>query len=161
MYQFDDNRTDVTIIWQKPITIEEVRFLEKDKCKDTYFYKIVGLYNGNHKLFYIGKCYEQYITTRIFQPDHIRKQADFKLAHKKHRLLVSLGDLSGDNYTSTQISNIESLLIYSHSNEDFTHIKNKQCSLSHSVIKNYRITNKGWRADKMYSIVAYGLFAKW
>ena len=160
MHQFEDNRIDVVIKWEKPITIEEVRHLQEEKCKDTYFYKIVGRHSNNFKLFYIGKCVEQFVTTRIFQKDHIQKQASFKDAHKKHKLMVSLGNLSNQELTPTQLSNVESLLIYSHTHDDFSYIKNKQCSLTHNVIKNYRITNRGFRQEGMYQTVAYGLFVK-
>lgn len=159
MHQFEHKRIDVTIQWDKPISIEEVKQLQQEKCKNTYFYKIVGRHNNNYKLFYIGKCIRQYVTVRIFQKDHIKKQAEFKEMHKKHKLMVSLGNLDGD-YSDTELGNIESLLIYSHTNDDFSFIKNKQCSLTHNVIKNYRIENKGWRAEKMYRTVAYGLFVR-
>jgi hypothetical protein len=161
MHQFEDKRTDISINWKKPITIEEVRFLQEEKCQDTYFYKIVGHYNGSYKLFYIGKCINQYITTRIFQKDHIEKQSKFKLDHKKHTLMVSLGNLTkGDDYTDSQLGNVENLLIYSHAHEDFSYMKNVQCRLNHNVIENYRITNRGWRDEGMYQAVAYGLFVK-
>jgi hypothetical protein len=160
MHQFEHKRKDITIVWQKPISIDEVKQLQENKCKNTYFYKIVGHYNSVYKLFYIGKCYKQYITTRIFQKDHIQKQANFKKDHKKHELMVSLGNLADEDYTSMQISNVESLLIYSHTHDDFSDIKNKQCRLNHNVIENYRIINKGWREENMYQIVAYGLFVK-
>lgn len=119
----------------------------------------MGRHNNNYKLFYIGKCIRQYVTVRIFQKDHIKKQAEFKEMHKKHKLMVSLGNLDGE-YSDTELSNIESLLIYSHTNDDFSFIKNKQCSLTHNVIKNYRIENKGWCAEQMYRTVAYGLFVR-
>jgi len=159
MHQFEHKRIDVVIKWQKPISIEEVRVLQQEKCKDTYFYKIVGRHNNKYKLFYIGKCIRQYVTTRIFQKDHISKQAEFKSMHKKHKLMVSQGNLEA-SYTDTELSNIESLLIYSHTNDDYSYIKNKQCSLSHNVIKNYRIENKGWVGENMYRTVAYGLFVR-
>ncbi|RFZ91224.1 hypothetical protein D0C36_20015 [Mucilaginibacter conchicola] len=161
MHQFEHKRIDVAIKWQKPVSLEEVSEIEADKCKDTYFYKIIGRHNNNFKLFYIGKCIEQYVTTRIFQKDHLIKQADFKEAHKKHKLLVSFGNLSEEQKLKpTELSNVESLLIYSHTHDDFSYIKNKQCSLSHNVIKNYRIINSGWREEGMYKIVAYGLFVR-
>jgi len=161
MHQFEDKRTDITITWKKPITIDQLKFLEKEKCQDTYFYKIVGHCNGNCKLFYIGKCLNQYLTTRIFQKDHIEKQSRFKLEHKKHTLLVSFGNLdNGDDYKDSQLTDVESLLIYSHTHEDFAFMKNIQCRLNHKVISNYRITNKGWRDEGMYQTVAYGLFVK-
>jgi len=161
MHQFEHKRTDITINWKKPITIDEVKYLQEQKCQDTYFYKIVGRYNESYKLFYIGKCIDQYITTRIFQKDHIQKQSQFKLDHKKHTLLISLGNLEdGEDYTKEQLSNVESLLIYSHTHDDFSYMKNVQCRLNHNVIENYRITNKGWRGEGMYHTVAYGLFVK-
>ena len=161
MHQFEDKRIDLTIKWKKPITLEEVKNLQEEKCNDTYFYKIVGRYNESYKLFYIGKCINQYITTRIFQKDHLEKQATFKEAHKRHTLLVSLGNLTeSHNLNNDELGNVESLLIYSHTHEDFSYIKNKQCSLNHNVIRNYRITNIGWREEGMYNIVAYGLFVK-
>jgi hypothetical protein len=161
MHQFEDKRIDVTITWKKPIDIDEVRYLEEEKCKDTYFYKIVGCYRENYKLFYIGKCVDQFITTRIFQRDHLDKQADFKDSHKRHALMVSLGNLSEThNLKNDELANVESLLIYSHTHNDFSYMKNKQCKLNHNVIKNYKIVNKGWRQEGMYQIISYGLFVK-
>jgi len=75
--------------------------------------------------------------------------------------MVSFGNLTEEQKLKpTELSNVESLLIYSHTHDDFSYIKNKQCSLSHNVIKNYRITNKGWLEEGMYKVVAYGLFVK-
>lgn len=157
--QFEYKRINAIIKWSKPMTFDEIKELEDDKCKDTYFYKIVGRHSGKYKLFYIGKCVEQYVTTRIFQKDHLVKQASFKEAHKKHTLLVSLGNISEEQkHKPQELSNIESLLIYAHTHDGFSHIKNKQCSLSHNAIRNYQITNKGWREEGMYQTVAYGLF---
>ena len=161
MYQFEDKRIDVTIKWERPIAIEEVKLLQEEKCKNTYYYKIVGLYNGSFKLFYIGKCVNQYITTRIFQNDHLKKQASFKDSYKKHKLMVSLGNLTDShNLKADELGNVENLLIYSHTHNDFPHMQNKQCRLNHNVIKNYKVINKGWREDNMYRTVAYGLFVK-
>jgi len=157
MYQADWKRIDVVITWDKPITIDEARLIEDEK--DTYLYKIVGRHNENYKLFYIGKCIEQKFTTRIFQKDHRLKQQEFKEAHKKHKLMVCMGRLKEDKkHKPTEISNVESLLIFAHSSDVYPYMKNKQCSLSHSVIKNYRIINKGWLKDNMYKTVSYGLF---
>ena len=160
MYQFEDKRIDVSIKWEKPLSIEEVKYL-KDTCQNTYYYKIVGKYNTNYKLFYIGKCVEQFVTTRIFQKDHLKKRADFQEAYKKHKLMVSLGNLSDShNLKKDELGNVESLLIYSHTTPDFPHMKNKQCRLNHNVIKNYQIRSKGWLEDHMYRVVAYGLFVR-
>jgi hypothetical protein len=158
-YQADWKRIDVVITWDTPITIEDAITIEDEN--DTYLYKIIGRYNESYKLFYIGKCVEQKFTTRIFQKDHQIKQAAFKEAHKKHKLMVSMGRLKEEKkHKPTEISNVESLLIFAHSHDGYPYIKNKQCSLSHNVIKNYKITNRGWRKDKMYQTVAYGLFMK-
>jgi hypothetical protein len=149
-------RIDVTVTWTKPMTIEEAKIIEDEN--NTFLYKIVGRHNENYKLFYIGKCIRQKFSTRIFQKDHKLKQAEFKNKHKRHKLLVSLGNLSDeDKHKPTEISNVESLLIFAHSHDGYPCMKNIQCSLTHNVIKNYRIINNGWRKDKMYKVVAYGL----
>lgn len=159
MQQFDDGKYKTFIInWSEPKTLEEVKVMDDDSSYNAYFYKIVGVFNNKFKLFYIGKCFKQYVTKRLFQPDHIRKQAEFKEKYKKHRLLISLGNIEYKKHKPVEIDNVERLLIYSHSHDDFSFIKNKQCSISHKVIKNYRIENKGWLGEGMYRKVAYGLF---
>lgn len=156
MQLLDDGKcTHLLIKWSKPYTLEEIRSKKAD-CSCTCFYKIIGVYGHRFKLFYIGKCIRQYLTTRIFQPDHLAKQASFTQAHKRHKLLVSLGDVEDfEEYSDTELDNIERLLIYSHSNEDFSYIKNKQCTLSHRVIRNYHIINSGWRKEGMYKSIGY------
>jgi hypothetical protein len=161
MYQFEDKRIDVTIKWEKPISIEQLKALTNNDCEQTYFYKIVGRHGDQYKLFYIGKSVRQYFTKRIFQRDHLNKRADFQVDYKKHKIMFSLGNVIEKSHLKDEtddIGNIERLLIYSHTNPSFKYMKNKQCKLNHNVIKNYRINNKGWRKDNMYQIVAYGLF---
>ena len=149
-------RIDIIIKWSPPISFEEAKIVENEN--NTFLYKIIGRYNETYKLFYIGKCVKQKFSTRIFQKDHRLKQASFKDEHKKHRFMVSLGRLTeNEKHKPAEISNVESLLIFAHSHNGYPEMKNIQCTLTHSVIKNYRITNNGWRKDKMYKIVAYGL----
>jgi hypothetical protein len=163
MHQFEDKRIDITIKWGPPITIDEARDLTEDLCEDTYFYKIVGRHGERYKLFYIGKCVKQYFTRRIFQRDHLSKRAGFKADYKKHKIMVSLGNIVDRKNVKDEerdVDNVERLLIYSHTNTDFPDIGNKQCKINHNVTTNYRIVNRGWRKDNMYQTVAYGLFVK-
>lgn len=40
MHQFEHKRIDVSIQWDKPISIEDVKQLQQEKCKNTYFIKL-------------------------------------------------------------------------------------------------------------------------
>lgn len=155
--QADWKRIDIDIKWTAPEPINEV--IAGDHDVNTYLYKIVGLHNGNYKLYYIGKCIKQNFSKRIFQKDHKLKQLTLKEGHKNHKIMVSMGQLSEDQkHKPAEVGDVESLLIHAHAHEEYPDLINKQCVLSHSVTKNYRIVNKGFRKEKMYKVVAYGLF---
>jgi hypothetical protein len=154
--QADYGRIDIDVKWSKAVALAEA-YKSKENGN---LYKLIGLSrDGNYQLVYFGRCIKQKFTKRIFQRDHLSKQADFLAKNKKMKLLVCLGNITEEKKRKPKmISDIESLLIHSHSDERFPYLVNKQCTLSHNVIKNYLITNKGWRKEKSYKAVGYGLF---
>jgi hypothetical protein len=57
-----------------------------------------------------------------------------------------------------QEKDLETLLIYSHTNDQFQRIANKQNSQSHNINTSILIENSGYLKDGMYKKVSFGLF---
>ena len=151
---------EITIKWSKPIIREE--FIEEGSIDDEYaqLYMIIGKYGKKSNLFYIGKT-DGCVSDRLIQSDHLEKLNKWKENHRQ-KFYVSLGTakiLEG-NITQNVINNIETLLIYSHSNEDNKFIKNIKNRYSYNIKNNqYRIINKGYRKP-LYREVILGIFFK-
>lgn len=110
MHQSEHKRVNVNITWEKPLTFAAPRGRQEQKYRDTCLCKISGRHNDRYKLFYNGNCVGQYVTVRTFQKNHLVKQLIFRDMHKKHILIVCLGDVSRDQeWQPTGLSNVENL----------------------------------------------------
>lgn len=148
----------VTINWQNLERYDD--FLQKsaEEQGKGFFYKIVAKRGENYRLLYIGMVYHQWVTDRLGQ--HGEKIANLKEKHKGYSINVSMGNLdeiSRKKIKKEYIKEIESLLIYSHSDlNHFPHLENKMNLYSHSVSRPYKIVNKG--TDLMHKTVIWDMF---
>lgn len=149
----------VTINWSRPMLREN--FLKKGAPHDetAQLYMIIGKYNTQFNLFYIGKT-NGYISDRLSQNDHLERYNKWKKDHPRNRIHVSLGtiELSDGKMTKKSISDIETLLIYSHFNDDHNYMANKKQICSYNMKNDqYRIVNKGYNKP-LYKEILIGIF---
>ena len=152
---------EITIKWSKPIIREE--FIEEGSIDDEYaqLYMIIGKFGKKSNLFYIGKT-DGYVSDRLTQKDHLEKYKEWKKDHPRQKFHVSLGTMkiSEGRITKNLINNIETLLIYSHYNDDFQYIKNVKNAYSYNITNvQYRIINEGSRKP-LYEEIIFGIFYK-
>ncbi|MFH1121895.1 MAG: hypothetical protein V1775_18905 [Bacteroidota bacterium] len=153
--------TSIEISWSEPQLIQGFKDPEVEYPDNGYFYKFIGIHGKSNRLFYIGKTYSRYVSRRIKDADHKRKQEEFHKSHPKHKLYISVGFIPPRKKISPKfISDIENLLIYAHSNDDFKFLKNRKSIYNHHVIKNYHIINQGYLDDHMLPEIYYGLFIR-
>ena len=152
----------VTINWQPLERYDD--FLGKDieAQGKGFFYKIVAKRGDTYRLLYIGKAYKQWVTDRLGQ--HGEKILTLKDKHKNYSINVSMGNLdeiSRKQIKEEYVNEVESLLIYSHSDtNNFPYLENKNNVYSHNVTRPYKITNKGELADGMYKTIIWDMFTE-
>lgn len=152
------------IRWQDPIYYDEVYLLNPELQENVFFYKILGTHGGRYSLFYIGKVFGQYVSVRLKNADHLEKRMIWQSENKRTKLMVSIGELHSQHYNEIRlkknkakmIDDLESLLIYSHS--DHLKFKNKQSIGSHRIMYEYHLRNSGFLDEGMLSEIAYGMF---
>lgn len=77
--------------------------------------------------------------------------------------MVSFGTINLNGrikLTEKRLSDIENLLIYSHSSIDFPRLVNKKNVRTHKVAPNYYLKNSGFCDDGRYPEVASAVFYK-
>ena len=157
---FDSTVYEVGVKWSRPKLYANALDTDADELYDAFFYKIIGKYNGSYHLLYIGKTYDQFVTDRLQNKDHQKKRAAIQKKYSRHELLVSFGFVSSEEKRNRRlIDEVESLLIYTHS--DHTKLQNKNKIWSHKITRDYKIINSGFRKDEMVKEIALGLFFKW
>lgn len=157
---WDSEVYKLDIEWSIPKTYEEALNVPYDQLWDTYFYKILGQFNSNYHLIYIGKTYTQFVTSRLLNPDHVSRRKELQKKFPKHTLLISFGHIKNINAKRTRglIDEVESLLIYSHSSHEKFSNKSKISYLR--IAKEYHLRNLGFRKEGMLQEIALGLFCK-
>lgn len=121
---------------------------------------ILGYFGSSHpKLFYIGKVYQSYVSTRLRQSDHKRRYLRLKSEHPRHSFQVSLGavEFEGCRISAQRIDQIETMLIYT-ANETQPLI-NERKWLTHRISAAYHIQNCGYRRP-LPKEIHLGLFTK-
>jgi len=157
----EEDFISVVINWSNPFLLEQIKTKSIANHEQGYFYKLLGRKNDEYELFYIGQTQSQYISKRLINVDHKNKQERFRKDYPNHELCVSVGTIESPNkIKATLINNVESLLIFSCYNDDFKHFGNIKSTLTHKVIRNYKIVNDGFKQDGMYKEIAFGLFYK-
>ena len=155
------------IKWHNPVLLKdnwaEFSNPEKYNHEQIYFYKFVAIRkskNGDKcELLYIGYSGRD-IKKRLKDKDHVEKQLKIKLENQNYRLYVCAGEII--NFENPQLKttekDLETLLIYSHTNDQFQRIANKQNAKSHNIKTSILIENSGYLKDGMYKKVSFGLF---
>ena len=144
------------IKWSKPRNYEKVKKYGSKYDETAYFYKITGKYLNNvSKLLYLGKTYDQCVSLRLNQKDHIQRYKRISKEFPKHQLFLSFGELFLEDglKTKKRIDEIESLLIYAHDSE---YLYNKRKLVSFKVLSYYKITNNGYRSP-LFKEICFGL----
>ncbi len=151
---------EVKIKWSKPKNYTKALQTENNGLEDSYFYKIIAHYKDSFKLLYIGMSYSQYPSKRLSNRDHVNKREHLQNLYKRHELLISYGHIiTLDNVNFKLIDEIESLLIYSHT--DLPHLTNKKKVWSYKITSEYQIKNTGFRKDGMAKDIGLGVFMNW
>ena len=104
-----------TITWSKAKSLEEFRKRPEDA--EASYYKLSGMVRGRHRLFYLGKTFDQYAHWRLEQPDHQERIGAIRQAYPGVEIQVSVGSVETgerDRYGRRLIDEIESLLIFVH-----------------------------------------------
>ncbi|MBV6640758.1 MAG: hypothetical protein KI791_08570 [Cyclobacteriaceae bacterium] len=154
------------ISWRKPILYDEVFQLSSAAQKKAYFYKVLGRFGQSYSLMYVGKVYKQDVSTRLLNGDHAFKRNSWQAEHKRHTLMISLGDLVSEHFLDIKreknrermIDDLESMLIYSHSYH--LKFKNKKNIGSHRIMFEYYLRNSGFIKEGMLRELSYGMFYK-
>jgi hypothetical protein len=112
------------------------KLIENGSCHDEFaqLYMMIGKYSEHLNLFYIGKT-NGCVSDRLLQNDHLEKYNDWTKKHPRNKIHVSLGTikLSEGRVNQRIIDDIETLLIYSHYNEDHKYMKNKKNIYSYNI----------------------------
>ena len=163
----DRDFTIAKIKWQNPVLLKDnwAEFSDSEKYnhEKIYFYKFVAIRKSKAgdkcELIYIGYSGRN-IKKRLKDKDHAEKQLKIKDENQKYRLHVCAGELTDfvNPKNKVQEKDLETLLIYSHTNTQFQRIANKQNSNSHNIKTSILIENSGYLKDGMYKKVSYGLF---
>jgi len=155
----------VEIEWSNPISYDDALNVSLEKLEEVYFYKIIGEYSDSYSLMYIGKVYDQAVSERLKNKDHQVKRAQWQTEHPRTKFCISFGQLKSKHFDEETekwkrkvVDDIESLLIYSHS--DHMKLKNSKSIWSHSILLEYQVLNTGFIKEKMIEELAYGLFYK-
>lgn len=163
---FVDEFIHAQINWHKPVPLSDnwAEFSDWNKYnhKNIYFYKFIAVRENPSgtiiNLIYIGFS-SRPIYKRLHDKDHLAKQQEAKKNNPGFKFYVCAGELlNPDAINVKHVEDYESLLIYSHWNENFPKLVNKKNTLSHSVRKSIIIENSGFLKDGMYKKVSYGLF---
>lgn len=150
---------DSSKAWKVRISWSHLRYLDRffqDPRDDyAYLYAIWARFGYAAKLLYIRKVYEQYVSDRLKQPDHLRRRQKMERKYRRHSLAVSLGEievLRGGKITWYRIDEVERLLIYANRPEF-----NRSATQTHGVYTEYIIENLGGTRS-MYRILYNGFF---
>jgi hypothetical protein len=160
--------TVAKIKWHNPILLKEnwTEFSHNEKYnhESIYFYKIIGKRKEKDKetekirLLYIGYTGRD-VHKRLNDKDHLEKQVRLKLENAGYRLYVCAGELIDMiPKNRVNIKDLETILIYSHKNEQFNKLVNVSNAISHNINRSILIENCGYLREGMYKKVAYGLF---
>lgn len=156
---FEDGFWKVTITWSKPMLYENLIEQGSQHDENAHLYMISGKHQNNkHKVYYIGKTYDQCVSDRLTQSDHKLRYKNIKKDYPRHTLYVSHGivEIKDGKRTSKRIDEIESILIYSMPAE---HSFNEKNYFSHGVTGQYLINNKGHKSS-LPNTIGLGVFTK-
>lgn len=156
---FEDGFWKVTVTWSKPMLYENIIEQGSPHDESAHLYMILGKYqNNSHKVFYIGKTYDQVVSDRLTQSDHKLRYKKVKDEYPRHQLYVSHGivEIEDGKRTSKRIDEIESILIYSMPTD---HSYNEKNYFSHGVTGQYLIKNKGYKSN-LQNTIGLGVFTK-
>ena len=157
---FEEEVFNVEVNWSRPKLYTNALNTEYERLEQVYYYKILARYKGNYKLLYIGRT-GRYATERLLDRDHIKKREKLEEDHPRHEILVSFGEVLTDRKRNSRlIDEVESLLIYIHTDNDHPHLVNKSNTWSHNITRDYHIHNTGFRAEGMIKEIGLGLFYK-
>jgi hypothetical protein len=140
-----DQFWDVHIYWQRPIAYK--RIIE-DGCQhdqDANLYHILGRFSTHpFKSLYVGRTYNQCVSTRLCQKDHRSRYAAFIKNYPRHTFWVSCGvvEIVNGKRTKKRINDIETILI---NTNDSDHAFNIANVYGHGVKGSYSIENHGYR----------------
>lgn len=156
---YEDEFWNASVQWTRPMVYDHAVSNGSEYDSLSSFYMILGRYsNQPAKIMYIGMTFSQSVKTRLCQPDHQRRYAAFKGAHKHHWFQVSHGllTINNGNFTEKRVKDIEQLLIYTYT-KDSAHVKNLKSIYSHGVTGSYLVRNTGYRSSLPRKL-SYGLF---
>ena len=152
---FDEDPWTIDIKWSRPKAYAAVVADKSGTEDDASLYSILARYrSGPRKLFYVGKTFSYFVSTRLSQRDHKARLAKFVQAHPRHSFEVSYGVIKCTKLTRKRLGEIEQLLIYS---SDPVHSKNVRNFYDHCVSDAYHIRNNGSRCS-LPKTIALGVF---
>ncbi len=156
---FEEDVYTVDIEWSDPSPYDNTLQSSLEDLHAVYLYKTIGQYHRHFHLLYIGKTFTQYVTQRLSNKDHQSKRNELQSQYPRHALLVSFGSVTSSSKRNARlIDEVESLLIYTHSNSP--KLQNKNKVWTKRIIRDYKITNSGFREEGMVKEINLGLFYK-
>ena len=156
-YWAHDNEIDldVKIEWSKPASFQEL-FDGKTDEEEAYFYSIIGKFGNHWKSFYIGKVYDQYVSTRHENRDHLQRRKFLNKEHPDIDWQLTLGIPKFNEVgriTRNRVDVVEGLLIYSHWHDEI--VNKSKVNNFHSKL-SIRIRNNGF-IEPFREHVVYGV----
>ena len=151
----DEVDLKVTINWGEPVKFKELFDGQVDE-EEAYYYAIIGKSHNRWKCFYIGKVYDQYVSTRHLNADHIRRREELERKHPKIDWHLTLGVPTfneAGRITRNRVDIVEGLLIYSHWHKK---IANRSKINSFHSNKSILVSNHGF-VDPFKKLIAYGV----
>lgn len=151
----DEIELDVRINWSEPVAFSDLFDGNIDE-EEAYYYAIVGRAERVWKCFYIGKVYDQYVSTRHLNKDHIDRRKQLISEYPEADWCITLGVPKFNEkgrVTRNRVDVIEGLLIYSHWHDE---IINKSKVNFFNSKKSIMISNRGF-TEPFKTQVAYGV----
>ena len=153
----DDVAVRATIHWSTPYAHEVLLTGNADEDEGTYFYAIVAYTDREWWTYYIGMSYDQWVSDRHKQPDHVEKLKELRRNNKETNFQVSLGAVKFAPYTRVTralIEELEGLLIYANWHEDL--VNKKKTEGFHSK-RSFHVENAGFVDHLETAEIAYGV----
>ena len=146
---------DATIEWSKPVSFQDL-FDGKTDEEEAYFYSIIGKFGNHWKCFYIGKVYDQYVSTRHENRDHLLRRELLNTEYPEVEWQLTLGIPKFNEVgriTRNRVDVVEGLLIYSHWHDEI--VNKSKVNNFHSKL-SIRIRNNGF-IEPFREHVVYGV----
>jgi len=150
----------IEVEWSRPKVYENVLSHGSEHDEYSNLYLISARFSTNTpKLLYIGKTFDQWVSKRLSQPDHIERHDKFLEHYSRHKLFVSHGYITvhGGRLTRQRLDDIERILIYT---AEPAHAHNVKNFNAHGVRSSYRIENKGYKCT-LPRVVTLGVFVSY